>query len=127
MSPAENGPQQNNLEGESFALTPDIILKNKDVVIDFFGDNREKWYSLLARSGSLRKKVLLHTREELPSESDPEVGMSLQELPLDPSAITEERAKHIAVFFREYPAALADFLEYSKWYTKDSATDETTS
>jgi hypothetical protein len=123
----EHAPQQNNLDGEGFGVTPDTILNNKEVVVDFFGDNREKWYKLLSRSGVIHKKVILSSNEELPSETDPTVAMPTQQLPFDPSVITAERAKSIADFFSEYPAALVDFLEYSKWYTESPAPDDSTS
>lgn len=113
---------QKNLEGQGFVLTPDMVLKNREVVTDFFGDNR-KWYKELMKGGATYGRVRLGTQQELNEEEEVEA----ENLPLDPSLINDGRANNIAIFFVLHPQALADFLEYSKWYTKDSAADETAS
>ncbi|MEN9552387.1 MAG: hypothetical protein RI935_764 [Candidatus Parcubacteria bacterium] len=112
---------QAGLEGEGFQITPEIILKNKEMVVDFFGDRRDI-YALLKRPGTTRPSVSLETQEALPHDEDKHKDesdqrpMPIDQLPLDPNRITEQRAEHIALFFRESPRLLAEFLEYQTWY-----------
>jgi hypothetical protein len=125
MSP-ENAPQQANLEGEVFGITPRVIVDNKEMFTDFFGDNRA-WYKQLLLGGSTFSRTSLDITEMLADDTNPEVQMPKEQLPLDPDRITTARAASIASFFEVYPAALVDFLEYSKWYTENTVKDEPTS
>ncbi len=128
MNP-EFAPQERDSKGGFFSPTPESILYNREVVTDFFGDNRET-YALLKKPTATRPSLALETKELIPHDEDREKNeeeqrvMPTDDLPLDPSQITQERAKHIADFFREYPTALSDYLEYYKWYTKNHATNE---
>ncbi len=128
---SENAPRQSIPEGEGFEITPDFLLANKEVVTDFFGDNRQT-YALLKKSSATRPSVALETKELLAHDEDggkseeQQRTMPIDDLPLDPSLITQERAKHVADFFRENPLALNKFLQYREWYTKNSPINEPT-
>jgi hypothetical protein len=117
----EKTPSEPSFEGEGFQITPEIILKNKEMVIDFFGDRRDI-YKLLQVPSSLRPSVSLETQEMLAHDEDVDKNendqrpMPTDQLPLDPSRITEKRAEDIALFFKESPQSFALFLEYQKWY-----------
>lgn len=125
----ENAPRQANVEREGFEITPDFLLANKEVITDFFGDNR-LIYALLKKSSATRPSVALETKELLAHDEDSgksedeQRAMPIDDLPLDPSLITQERAKNIADFFREYPIALDDFLKYREWYIKNQPFNE---
>jgi hypothetical protein len=117
----EKIPSQLSFEGEGFEITLEIILENKEMVVDFFRDKRDI-YKLLQKPSSLRPSVSLEINEMLVHDEDVDKNESDQrpmptdELPFDPSRINEKRAEHIASFFKESPQALAEFLEYQKWY-----------
>lgn len=88
--------RQNSLEGEDFEVSKEFILKNKETVTDFFGDNRH-WYEVLLRGGQNNKGVSLDDNVIL--DRDPLGNDDLEILPLTPDRITEGRAENIAHFF----------------------------
>jgi hypothetical protein len=105
---------QQGLEGESFEISKDFILNNKETVTDFFGDNRQ-WYAKLLTSGQKYTKVSLDGSE---INEDPN-GDGTEEIPpLDPQRITEGRAENISKFFEEWKEVKEDFIVY---YNHDKA------
>ena len=94
-------------------LTVECILANKDVVTDFFGDNR-KWYQMLVRGGAKFGKTSLDSQEEYDVDlPDPELEADRDLPPLDEKKLTEARAVHVSKFFEEYPEALVAFKAYA--------------
>jgi hypothetical protein len=81
-------------------------LKNREKVVDFFGDNRETWYKKLLSGGTTFSKVSLDSHQEYDGDEN-------DLPPLDPLRITEERAGSIAKFFAAYPEANEAFVTYS--------------
>ena len=105
--------EQMNFEGEGFDLSSKLIIDNKDLVTDFFGDNKD-WYTLLLQGGSTYKKISLDTQKEYDKDlADDYLTTTSTDLPpLDPEKITEERAKHIIAFFEENEKAKEAFMSY---------------
>jgi hypothetical protein len=103
----EQSAHQQEFKGEGFDLSEETILNAKEVVTDFFGDNRE-WYKKLLAGGATFGRVPLDSHEDFEGENDEDFP------PLDPQRITEGRAKNIARFFIEYPEAFQDFLQYQR-------------
>lgn len=95
--------------GEQFDINVELVKSNAEIVTDFFGDNR-KWYEQLKNGGQMYGKVSLTSSNEYDEDDKNPDENDLP--PLDPSKITEERAKSITAFFRETPEAKKAFEEY---------------
>lgn len=104
------------------SLSVDYVLKNKEEVVDFFGDNREWYkkllsgntnrsYSLVQEGGDLLRKppqptLWLHTEDALAiDEENP---------PLDSTLINEGVAEAVVRFFENNKEAGAAFIAYSQ-------------
>lgn len=98
----------------------DFIVKNREVVTDFFGDNR-LWYTELTlgnqnRSydiGADKNGITIHPPKHtvwLHEEKDLEVDK--ENPPLNPLLINEGKAEMIASFFERNPVAAAAFHVY---------------
>lgn len=105
----EIAPHQLELseEVEGFYLTRDVILKNKEIVADFFGDNRVdaegrvNWYKKLVKFG-----VSLDSHEDFEGlDVDGEHDLP----PLDPEKVLQKATK-ISEFFLKNPDAQAAFF-----------------
>lgn len=94
-------------------LTVEYILANKEVITDFFGDNR-KWYQILVKGGMKFGKTSLDSQEEYDVDlPDPEFEADRDLPPLDEKKLTEARAVNVSKFFEEYPEAQAAFKAYA--------------
>lgn len=103
-----------SFKGDSFetGLTTDFILGNKEIVTDFFGDNRTTWYAKLLQGGSTFLKTSLDSQDEYDEGTTEE--MTPDAPPLEPERVTPERAKNIEAFFVAYPEARDAFQEYAR-------------
>lgn len=100
-------------EGEGFAVTPEIIIENRELVTDFFGDNRS-WYESLKNGGQTYGRTFLDSQEDFNVDGN---GDDMDLPPLEPAKITQERAKSIAAFLKETPdaqMAFAVYMDHSK-------------
>jgi hypothetical protein len=102
---------QQTLEGEGFEISTAFILENKEMVTDFFGDNRH-WYAKLLTSGQKYSSTSLDSQDDI--HEDPNGNGEDEIRPLDPAKITEGRAENISKFFEEWKDARDDFVAYSK-------------
>lgn len=100
--------------GEGLVITADLLTKERELVVDFFGDHRE-WYEKLLRGGQK------YPRTSLDSKSDYDVDNENPDendiAPLDVELLTEVRAKSLIGFFQEYPEAekaLKDYISDQK-------------
>jgi hypothetical protein len=109
--------EQKTFTENGYEIDKVAILSDKNLVMHFFGDNRE-WYKKLQHGGSTYGKVSLDSQEFFEEDNDDAIdGEALP--PLDSERITEARADSIASFFREYKEACGLFLEYQKGYNQE--------
>lgn len=98
--------EQMSFKEGGFQIDTAFIIANKEIVTDFFGDNRH-WYEKLLGGGSKYRKTSLDARDE---NANPEEG----DVYLDEKNITEGRAESISKFFEEWKEAKDDFDMYLK-------------
>lgn len=103
-----------------FEITSDLVEKNKVLVTDFFGDNRN-WYEKLNRGGSTYGKTSLNSTEpfDVDLADDDKNFSDVDQAPLDPERIVGDRLKNIVNFFAEYQQAQEEFTRYYKEQSRD--------
>lgn len=105
--------EQRSFKEDTFLIDQELVLANREVIVDFFGDNRDTWYVKLMNGGIKYAKTTLVSREEYDTDlPEPENDDERDLPPLDPNQITEGRAKNIVAFFEEHPGAKEALLEY---------------
>lgn len=100
--------EQIQFSGVQFNISEDLIKRNNEIVTDFFG-NKRNWYEKLKQGGQTYGRTSLDSSNNYDEDGKNPDENDLP--PLDPSKITEERAKSIAAFFRETPEAKKAFEE----------------
>ena len=102
--------EQIEFTGEGFDLNEELIIKNKEIITDFIGDNQDVYEALLSGGASWNKTSLVNM-DMLEGEDENKTHEQIGRAPLDPKAL-EIKVKNISAFFKAKPEFRTRLFQY---------------